>query len=110
MQVQFFDKGTNLHRLWDSDMIERYNTSEDAWLAELATLATPENQKAWTTGTVEDWATESLLAARAAYLVPTTDKRLKPGEKLGAEYMEANLPIVSPAALPSRRQVGVGSQ
>jgi hypothetical protein len=22
-QVRFFDKGTNMHRLWDSDMIER---------------------------------------------------------------------------------------
>jgi hypothetical protein len=44
--------------------------------------------------TVEDWATESLLAARAAYQVPETGKRLKPGQKLSDAYYDANLPIV----------------
>ncbi len=33
-------------------------------------------------GTVEEWAMESLLAARQAYQVPETGKRLKPGQKL----------------------------
>jgi len=45
-------------------------------------------------GTVEDWATESLLAARRAYQVPETGKRLKPGQKLADAYLEANLPVV----------------
>jgi hypothetical protein len=45
-------------------------------------------------GTVEDWATESLLAARHAYEVPETGKRLKPGQMLGDAYLEANLPVV----------------
>jgi hypothetical protein len=31
----------------------------------------------------EDWATESLLAARHSYQVPETGKRFKSGEKLG---------------------------
>ena len=38
------DRGTNMHRLWDSDMIERTDRSEDAWLADLAALDTPENR------------------------------------------------------------------
>jgi nuclease S1 len=45
-------------------------------------------------GTIEDWATESLLAARQAYQVPGTDRRIKPGEKLGDTYLAANLPVV----------------
>ena len=45
-------------------------------------------------GTVEDWATESLLAARQAYQVPETGMRLKSGQKLGDAYLEANLPVV----------------
>ena len=45
-------------------------------------------------GTVEDWATESLLAAKAAYQVPVTGTRLKPGQKLGDAYLNANLPVV----------------
>ena len=43
-------------------------------------------------GSVEDWATESLLAARQAYQVPETRKRLKPGEKLADAYQEASAP------------------
>ena len=35
-QVRFFDKGTNMHRLWDSDMIERVSGSEEFWLDDLA--------------------------------------------------------------------------
>ena len=42
----------------------------------------------------EDWATESLLAARAAYNVPATGQRLKPGQKLGDAYVNANMPVV----------------
>ena len=34
-QVRFYDRGTNMHRLWDSDMIEREGDGEDFWLADL---------------------------------------------------------------------------
>jgi hypothetical protein len=46
---------------------ERAGSTEEFWLADLATLDTPENRIAWMTGTPEDWATASLLAAREAY-------------------------------------------
>ncbi len=68
--------------------------TEDFWLADLTALDTPENRKAWMTGTVEDWATESLLAARQPYVVPETGKRLRPGQKLGEQYHEQNIPVV----------------
>ena len=93
-QVRFFDKGTNMHSLWDSGMIARVSTTEDFWLADLGQLDTPENRQAAMKGTVEDWATESLLAARQAYQVPETGKRLKSGQKLGDAYLNANLPVV----------------
>jgi hypothetical protein len=91
-QVRFFDKGTNMHRLWDSDMIERIGKTEECWLADLGQLDTPEARQEAMKGTVEDWATESLLAAREAYQVPETGTRLKPGQKLGAEYFETHSP------------------
>ena len=94
-QVRWFDRGTNMHRVWDSDLIEWNTRSEDVWLTELAELDTDKNRAAWMGGTVEDWATESLLAARAAYLVPGTDTRIKPGQKLSREYFEAHLPAVA---------------
>ena len=64
-------------------MIERTATRRIFWLAELAALDTREARAASMTGTVEEWATESLLAARQAYQVPETGQRLKPGQKLG---------------------------
>jgi nuclease S1 len=93
-RVQFFDEGTNMHRLWDTGMIERVSTSEDHWLKELTVLASPQSPDTSAEGTVEDWATESLLAARQAYQVPETGERLKPGQKLGDAYLQANLPVV----------------
>jgi hypothetical protein len=41
-QVRFFDRGTNMHRLWDSDMIARAGDYEEFWLADLAAMAMPE--------------------------------------------------------------------
>ena len=35
-----------MHRVWDSGIIERVNTMEEFWLAELATLDTPESRAA----------------------------------------------------------------
>ncbi len=93
-QVRFYDRGTNMHQLWDSDMIERAGDDEDFWLTDLAELDTPGNRDAALKGTVEDWATESLLAARAAYRVPQTGQWIKPGEKLGDAYQEFNLAVV----------------
>jgi hypothetical protein len=92
-QVRWFDRGSNMHRVWDSDLVEWNTKSEDIWLRELAELDTPENREAWMGGSPEDWASESLLAARAAYMVPGTEQRIKSGQKLGREYYDANLPV-----------------
>jgi len=83
-----------MHRLWDSDLIEWNTSSEKVWLDELAELDTPEARAITSRGTVEEWATESLTAARGAYVVPTTGQRIKRGEKLAKAYFDANLPIV----------------
>jgi hypothetical protein len=93
-QVRFFDKGTNMHRLWDTDLIEWNTKSEDIWLKEIRDLGTPQAAQDVRGGTVEDWATESLLAARKAYQVPGTGQRIKPGQKLAREYFDQNLPVV----------------
>ena len=75
-------------------MIERTSKDEDYWLKDLSTLDSPETGGEAMKGAVEDWATESLLAARQAYQVPETGMRLKSGQKLGDAYLQANLPTV----------------
>ncbi len=42
--MRFFDKGTNMNRLWDSDMIEHEGGREEFWLADFAAPDTPENR------------------------------------------------------------------
>jgi hypothetical protein len=93
-QVRWFDRGSNMHRVWDSGIIERAGTTEDFWLKDLAASDTAENRLEWIKGTVEDWATESLLAAREAYQDPATGYRIKPGTKLGDAYQAKSLPVV----------------
>jgi nuclease S1 len=92
-QVRWYDRGSNMHRVWDGSIIERVGTTEAFWLDDLASLDTPENRAAWMSGTPDDWATESLLAAREAYQDPTSGKRIRPGTKLGDAYQAKNLPV-----------------
>jgi nuclease S1 len=93
-QVRWFDRGNNMHRVWDSGIIERAGNTEEFWIADLAALDTPESRAAWMSGTPEDWATESLLAAREAYGDPKTGDRIKSGTKLGDQYYAKNLAVV----------------
>jgi hypothetical protein len=83
-----------MHRAWDSGIIDHVGKTEDAWLAEFIAMDMTENRTAATKGTVEDWATQSLLAAREAYQDPATAKRIKSGTKLADAYQDANLPVV----------------
>ncbi len=93
LQVQFFEKGSNLHSVWDSGLIEHANHTEKEWVEILSKAITPEQVEAWSKGTPADWATESLEIARGAYQnAPGTDA-LKKGAKLGQPYQDANLPF-----------------
>jgi hypothetical protein len=65
-QVRWFGYGSNQQKVWDRDLIEWVDKTEEFWLAALAELDTVENRTAWMSGTAEEWATESLLTARAA--------------------------------------------
>src|SRR5262249_18494830 len=93
LQVRWFDRGSNLHRVWDSGIIDRAGRGEAGWLDDLVALDTDEARHEAQAGSREDWATESLLGARQAYQGPATGHRLKPGAKLGDAYHAANLPV-----------------
>jgi nuclease S1 len=92
--VRYFDRGTNMHSLWDSGWIERMSRSEDYWIKELTVLPSAQSPEMSAEGTVEDWATESLLAAREAHVGPVTGQRIKSGTKLGLDYHTKNIPVV----------------
>lgn len=92
MQLQFFGEGSNMHRLWDSGLLDKAYPDEAALTRAITALAAADAPK-WAGGTVEDWANESLDAARKAYRDPVTDRELKKGVKLGDAYQAANAPV-----------------
>jgi hypothetical protein len=42
LQVRFFDRGSNLHSVWDTGIISRAQPNEDRWVDELIAMDTPE--------------------------------------------------------------------
>ena len=46
-QVRFFDRGMNMHGIWDKGITERVSRDEDYWLEELTVL--PSSQGLGTT-------------------------------------------------------------
>lgn len=94
-QVQFFREGTNLHRLWDTDMINRIDRNERDWVERLSARLTAQDVAAWSKGGVEDWANESLRDARAAYYFPAGARRpLASGTRLGGDYEDFARPVI----------------
>jgi hypothetical protein len=93
LQVCWFDEGSNLHRVWDSGLIERVYEDEETLTRALTTLAGEDSAREWAGKTVEVWADESLEAAKSAYRFPGSDSELRPGARLGAAYESAHLPV-----------------
>ncbi|MCA1686632.1 MAG: S1/P1 nuclease, partial [Planctomycetia bacterium] len=94
-QVQYFDEGTNLHRVWDSQILDDASRDERAWVARITPMLTPENVAAWSQGDVETWADESLQDAKLAYHFPRGSARpIEKGARLGRDYSEFALPII----------------
>jgi nuclease S1 len=94
IQVRFYNAGSNLHRVWDLKMMERHTESEQVWLGELDSLVNPTNISQWSKGTIEDWATESLQAAKEAYCMPGTKMVMQSGANLGDDYCSMALPVI----------------
>jgi nuclease S1 len=94
-QIRFFDEGTNLHKLWDSDLIHRIGGNDHAWVSRVEREITPETIKEWSKGSVDDWADECLQVAKLAYR-PLDDapKIIPRGYTLGESYLVRAEPIL----------------
>jgi len=87
IQVRWYNEGSNIHRVWDSNMIDSYQMS----YTELAANTKQLNRAqiiAIEEGEVIDWVYESGEMAQELY------DSVEIGEKLGYEYMYKNLPAV----------------
>jgi len=94
VQLTFFrDDSTNLHQVWDSGLLRMGYRSERELTDALFGAARRPEARGWSGGTAEDWADESLAAAKKAYVDPATGEALRNGARIGREYQDANLPV-----------------
>ncbi len=94
-QVRFFGEGTNLHRLWDSGLIHQIGGNDGAWTDRIERAITPESARAWAGGNVDDWADQSLQAAKLAYKATEgAPKAVPSGITLGQDYVHRAEPIL----------------
>jgi len=80
IQVRWFKDGSNLHRVWDSNMINHFGMSYTE-LSKNATLFSDLQIQEIKKGTVLDWIQESQNLAKKVYASANV------GEKLGYRYM-----------------------
>lgn len=79
IQLQWFNEGTNLHRVWDSNMINDYDMSFTELASELPELSKKE-VKVLQSGTLLDWVAETQVLANTIY------DSVETGEKLRYQY------------------------
>ncbi len=84
IKLKWFNKPTNLHRVWDSNMIDSYNMSYTE-LAKNADKLSKAQVKALQKGSLLEWVYESQALAKKVY---TTAKK---GDKLSYRYSYLHL-------------------
>ncbi|NKI33452.1 S1/P1 nuclease [Croceivirga thetidis] len=80
IQVQWFGQGSNIHRVWDTNMLETYGMSYYELGDELNRITKKKERKRLQEGTVVDWLEESHVLAADIY------GSVQVGEKLGYDY------------------------
>lgn len=80
IQLQWFDTGTNLHRLWDSNLINSYGMTYYELGDELEESVSKKEKKVLQAGSLYDWVHESHLTAAVVY------DSVEVGEKLRFQY------------------------
>jgi len=85
VKVMWFRADSNLHRVWDSDMIDDTKLSYTE-LAQSVDILTPEQMQTWQKSNVRDWANESMQYRRQVYDYGKG--------KLGYQYAYKNFNIV----------------
>ena len=87
IQVRWFGDGSNLHRVWDSEMINDFQMSFTE-LAQSTDELSKKEVKKIAEGSVLDWMYESKELSKRVY------DSVEIGEKLGYEYMYEWFPVV----------------
>jgi hypothetical protein len=88
IQVQFNGKGTNLHSLWDSKLIDKQGLKSSELVSQLD-KATPAQIRQWQSDSLMQWIWESYQISTNLY------DEVQPGSKLNDKYYESHISIVN---------------
>ncbi len=88
IQVQWFGQGSNLHKVWDSKLIESYKMTYYELGDELDRSTTKKERKLIQQGSILDWLEESHVLAKDIY------GSVEGGEQLGYRYTYKFNPVV----------------
>ncbi len=88
IKTKWFGQDTNLHKIWDSEMIDSTQLSFSE-IAEFINSPTPDQIAKWQGSTIRDWVQESLDYRQQVYTPPG------PEAKDTYKYAYDNLPLVN---------------
>jgi hypothetical protein len=67
VKVSFFGKPTNLHSVWDNDLIDSEGLAYSEWRAWLVAAATPEQLRSWSSADPKQWVADSAAERDRVY-------------------------------------------
>ncbi len=85
IKLTFFWQKSNLHRVWDSGLIDRQKLSYTEWSTILHKKITPQQTTQWQQSSAQDWIAESVKLRENLY---------PKGDRISWDYQYQNLPIV----------------
>lgn len=89
IKIRWRDKSTNLHALWDYDMLEAMDITYPSSLPILRSV--PSKQFS---GNAHSWLNESLLLARKMAYINLDGHLIKSGDSLGEDYFNRSKPVL----------------
>ncbi len=81
VKVRFFGRETNLHAVWDGDLIDHERLAFSEWAARLHRRLTPEQLRAWSDPDPEQWVDDGVAVRGALY---------PPGPDLSWDYVRVH--------------------
>lgn len=85
VKLKFYREDTNLHRIWDTNLIERRRLSYTEWSNWLDKEISPNDIKLWKTNDPIVWIEESIKIRDAVY---------PKDESIGYTYLYENMPVI----------------
>jgi hypothetical protein len=87
IQLRFDNKGTNLHSLWDSKLIDKEGLSQED-IVKTYDTATPADIKKWQSDSPIEWLWESYQITTELYA------NAKPGQNIDEVYYQKYIPVI----------------